>query len=83
MVATRVWLVLIGLTLITFLLGMLGDQGIVMALLVLLIALVKGRLVADHFMMLRRGAPMWRMLLDGYLITLGVLLGIAFVVAAW
>lgn len=81
--ATRVWLVLIALTLTTFSVGTLGYEGMGLVAAVLLIALIKGQLVVDHFMQLRRGAPMWRMLLTGYLITIGILIAIAFAVARW
>jgi len=81
--ATRTWLVLVVLTLTTFSFGALGYQGMGLVMAVLLIALVKGQLVVDHFMQLRRGAPMWRMLLTGYLLTIGALIAIAFAVAGW
>lgn len=81
--ATLVWLALTGLTLSTFMFGALGYQGMGLVAAVLIIALVKGQLVVDHFMLLRRGAPMWRMLLTGYLFTIGTLIAIAFALAQW
>ena len=79
--ATRTWLVLVALTLTTFTLGVLGYEGMGLVITVLLIALIKGHLVVDHFMQLRRGAPMWRMLLTGWLLAIGTLIAIAFAVA--
>jgi caa(3)-type oxidase subunit IV len=81
--ATRAWLVMVALTLTTFSFGVLDYQGMGLVMAVLLIALVKGQLVVDHFMQLRRGARMWRMLLTGYLLTIGALIAIAFAVAGW
>lgn len=79
--ATRTWLALVLLTLTTYEIGVLGYQGLGLVAAVLVIALIKGQLVVDHFMLLRRGAPMWRMLLTGYLFTIGTLIIIAFAVA--
>lgn len=81
--ATRTWLVLVALTLTTFSFGVRGYEGMGLVAAVLLIALIKGQLVVDHFMQLRRGARMWRMLLTGYLVTIGALIAIAFAVAGW
>ena len=79
--ATLAWLALTGLTLSTFTFGVLGYQGMGLVVAVLVIALVKGQLVVDYFMLLRRGTPMWRMLLTGYLFTIGMLIAIAFALA--
>lgn len=81
--ATRVWLLLIGLTLLTFLFGIHGRGGPVIACVVLVIALFKAQMVVDHFMGLRDEAPLWRMLLSAYLLTIGLLIALAFVIAAW
>lgn len=81
-VATRTWLALVLLTLTTYGIGVLGYHGIGLIAAVLVIALIKGQLVIDHFMLLRRGAPMWRMLMTGYLFTIGTLIIIAFAVAS-
>lgn len=81
MAATLVWLSIGVLTLVTFTFGLLAYKGIGLVAAVLIIALIKGQLVIDHFMMLRRGAPMWRMLLTGYLFTVGALIAISFVLA--
>jgi cytochrome c oxidase subunit IV len=78
---TRVWLALIMLTLITFSFGAMALDGLGLVAAVLVIALVKGQLVVDHFMGLRRGAPMWRAILAGYLLVLGALIAIAFAAA--
>lgn len=79
--ATRVWLALVALTLGTFTLGVLGYQGIGLVVTVLAIAIFKAHLVVDHFMLLRRGAPLWRALLTSYLVLLGILIAIPFAVA--
>ncbi|MFA7386803.1 MAG: cytochrome C oxidase subunit IV family protein [Thiohalobacteraceae bacterium] len=79
--ATRVWLALVALTLTTFTLGVFGYQGIGLVVTVLAIALFKAHLVVDHFMLLRRGAPLWRALLTGYLILIGILIAVPFALA--
>lgn len=81
MTATLAWLSIVALSLVTFTFGLLAYKGIGLVAAVLIIALIKGQLVVDHFMMLRRGAPMWRMLLTGYLFTVGVLIAISFILA--
>lgn len=81
MTATLAWLSIVALSLVTFTFGLLAYKGIGLVAAVLIIALIKGQLVVDHFMMLRRGAPMWRMLLTGYLFTVGVLIAVSFILA--
>lgn len=75
---TRIWLLMLALTFITWAVAHLGLSGEKLMFGVLAIALFKGQLVADHFMGLRRVRGFWRYLLWGYLLILGAALTGAF-----
>lgn len=75
---TGIWLLLVGLTLVTYVIGLLGLGSGGMALLVLAIAGVKAQLVADHFMGLRRVSGFWRPLIAAYLLVLVLGIALAF-----
>lgn len=73
---SRVWLVLLGLTFVTFSLGEFGFAGEAAALVLLGIAGIKAQLVADRFMGLAEVTGLWRLIIPIYLIILisGILL---------
>lgn len=73
---SRVWLVLLGLTFVTFALGEFGFAGEAAALVLLGIAGIKAQLVADRFMGLAEVTGLWRLIIPIYLIILvtGILL---------
>lgn len=75
---TRVWLVLLGLTLLTFNIGRLDLGGNAVMGLVLLTTLIKGQLVVDHFMGLRRVQLFWRLVMFFYLAVVGSLIAVAY-----
>ncbi len=75
---TSIWLLLMGLTLVTFAMGELGLASGGTALLVLVIAIFKAMLVADHFMGLKQVSGFWRPLIAGYLLVLGLGIALAF-----
>lgn len=75
---TAIWLLLVGLTLVTYTIGSFGLGSGAVALLVLGIAVIKAFLVADHFMGLRRVSGFWRPLFAGYLLVLGLGIALAF-----
>ena len=79
---TRVYLLLVGLTLFTWLVGATGARGLAVSLLVLGVALLKGQLVGDWFMGLRRVRGPWRWAVSVWLLVPGVLVGTAFTLAA-
>jgi cytochrome c oxidase subunit IV len=79
---TRVWLVLVGLTLATFLIGEVGQGGLAASLLVLGLALAKGWLVGDRFMGLAGLRGPWRWVIGLWLVVPGTLIATAFVLAA-
>lgn len=75
---TTIWLLLVGLTLVTYAIGTLGLGSGGTALLVLVIAALKAQMVADHFMGLRRVSGFWRPLIAAYLLVLGLGVALAF-----
>jgi cytochrome c oxidase subunit IV len=73
---TLIYLLLIGLSVATFMVGELGPGSLETSLLVLAIALIKGELVGGWFMGLRGIKGLWRwpvliwLLIPGLIITL-------------
>ena len=75
------WLALVALTLASALLGRLAQDALLPAL-GLLLAAVKGQLVVDVFMGLRRAPRLWRGLLSGYLAVLVAALAALYLLSA-
>lgn len=76
--ANRDWLVLLVATGATWWLGEAGAAGTGAILAMLAIVFIKGRLVILDFMELRGAPPMWRLLLEGWLIVVGGLILLAY-----
>ena len=79
--STTIWLLLIALTLVTFTIGESGHGGSSAMLAVLLIALVKGQMVANYFMGLRHVHIGWRALILAYFVIVGGLIALAYQLA--
>jgi hypothetical protein len=79
--STWVWLLMLGLTLLTWLIGRSGWEGIGVSLTVLGFALIKGQLVGDWFMGLRQVRGGWRWPVSLWLLVPGGLITTAFVLA--
>ncbi len=79
---TRIFLLLVGLTLVTYLIGESGAGGLEVSLTVLALALLKGWLVGDYFMGLRRVRGPWRWPVLVWLLLPGALIASAFLLAA-
>jgi hypothetical protein len=77
-IALYVWLVLVLLTGASWLLGRLGLVGPVIVPLLLGSVLVKGQLVASHFMGLRAVRPPWRWVVTVWLCLVVALIGLAY-----
>ncbi|HUW27552.1 MAG TPA: cytochrome C oxidase subunit IV family protein [Sulfuriferula sp.] len=77
---TASWVVLLGLTTITFELGS-GAPGQTLMAAVLALTLVKGQLVVSYFMGLRRVRPLWRLVMAAYLATVGGIIALAYLTA--
>ncbi len=75
---TRVFLILITLTGITYAVGELGLGGLPVSLSVLGLALLKGSLVGDYFMGLKGLRGPWRWVIVLWLLLLGGLIALAF-----
>lgn len=76
------WLVLCGLTLATWLIGEEGYAGRGVVVTLLLIAFIKGQLVANYFMGLRHAGWLWRGIVMVYFTLVGGLILIAYLTAA-
>ena len=81
-VCTWAWLIMMSLTLVTYLIGQAGLSGLSVSLTVLGIALVKGQMVGDLFMGLKPVRGFWRWPVTLWLFIPGALVTTAFVLAA-
>ncbi len=75
---TRIWLVLVALTILTFVIGEEVAQGRAVMLSVLAIAFIKGQLIANYFMGLRHVSWLWRGIITGYFVVVGGMVAIAY-----
>ena len=66
--ATAIWLLLIGLTFVSFMIAQMGYQGAVLIAVVLMSAWLKGQMIIDSFMMLRRVRQLWRIIISVWLL---------------
>ena len=79
---TWVWLIMMILTLVTYQIGQAGMDGLGASLMVLGFALVKGQMVGDYFMGLKRIRGIWRWPVTLWLLIPGGLITVAFVLVA-
>lgn len=75
---TWVWLVMMSLTLITYLIGRMGLSGLSASLTVLGFALLKGQMLGDYFMGLKRLKGFWRWPVSIWLFLPGGLITVAY-----
>ena len=78
---TFIYIVLIALTIVTWLIGKAGLSGLEIALTVLGFALVKGLLIGDYYMGLRGIKGIWRWVIIIWLVIPGALITWAFVIS--
>jgi len=76
--STFIWLALVGLTITTWRIGETGLVGKGAMLALLLIAFIKGQMVANYFMGLRHAHFGWRALVLGYFVLVGGLIAAAY-----
>lgn len=76
--STVIWLILVVLTIATFVIGEVGLAGKNTMLLLLAIAMVKSQMVANYFMGLRKTRLLWRGIMLGYFVLVGGLIAIAY-----
>jgi len=79
---TRIWLLLMGLSCVTYLVGASAIEGLWAALLVLGFAILKGQLIGDFYMGLRWVSGLWRWAVLLWLLVPGGLITAAFLAAA-
>lgn len=75
---TFIWLLLLSLTVATYAAPELGMEGKELILGVLALAIIKGQLISDYFMGLRRVKGFWRPLFGAYFLIIGGLVATAF-----
>ncbi|MDD5330814.1 MAG: cytochrome C oxidase subunit IV family protein [Sulfuricella sp.] len=75
---TLIWLALVTLTGVTYTIGDAGLGGRNVMLLVLAITLLKSQMIAGYFMGLRKTSLLWRAIMGGYLIVVGGMIAIAY-----
>ncbi|MCU7945757.1 MAG: cytochrome C oxidase subunit IV family protein [Candidatus Thiodiazotropha sp. (ex Cardiolucina cf. quadrata)] len=75
---TWVWLLMMSLTLITYMIGQVGVGGVSASLTVLGFALIKGQMLGDYFMGLKRLSGFWRWPVSLWLFLPGGLISAAF-----
>lgn len=75
---TRIWLLLILLTGITYAIGETGLGGSTIMLVVLATAVLKAEMVAGYFMGLRRTRWLWRGIMLGWLLLVASLIAVAY-----
>ena len=77
--STAIWAALVALTIVTYSIGETGLAGKNVMLALLLIALVKGQMVANYFMGLRHTNIWWRSIVFGYFVIVGGLIAVAYI----
>ncbi len=75
---TWVYLLLMLLTFFTWLVGITGQSGFGISMLVLGLSLLKGQLIGDYYMGLKRVTSFWRWVIVIWLTLPGSLIGLAF-----
>lgn len=79
---TLVYLILLGVTFVTWYIGVSGMSGIGISLTVLGLALFKGQMIGDYFMGLKAVSGFWRWVIFIWLFVPGGLITITFINAA-
>ena len=79
---TWTYLILIGLTLVTWFIGVKQLSGLQVSMMVLGIALLKGQLIGDYFMNLKQVSSFWRWAVTIWLLLIGGLISYAFNLSA-
>lgn len=67
-IATKVWLLLIALTLVSYTVALAGYEGRVFVAVVLAFSWVKGQMIIDSFMKLKKVRLLWRLIISFWLL---------------
>lgn len=78
---TLIYIVLMALTVVTWMIGRAGLSGLDISLLVLSFALIKGLLIGDYFMGLKTAHGFWRWTIIIWLLLPGGLITWAFMIS--
>ena len=76
--ALYVWLALVLLTLVTYAVGKLGYGGMSVVAMLLLSVSIKGQLVIDYFMGLAQVRSRWKWVVTVWLLSVVLLIGLAY-----
>lgn len=76
--STKIWFILVCLTLFAFLLGYLEMINLFLVAVLLITTCIKGQLVSEHFMALNNVSLKWRMIPIVWLIIVVSLIGLAY-----
>ena len=77
-----VWLVMMLLTLSTYVLGELGEGGFVVVVFILGTAMLKGSFIIRDFMELKGVSMLWKVLMYGWLWTICITITVTYIVSA-
>lgn len=77
--STFIWILLVLLTLSTYLIGEAGAVGKISMLLLITLSFLKGQLVANYFMNLRHAHGIWRTIIFAYFLVVGGLIAITYI----
>lgn len=69
--ATKIWLLLMFATVFAAGLSFLAIDGLLITLITIVILIVKGQLIVDHFMGLRTSSAFWRAVMSAYCVVIG------------
>jgi cytochrome c oxidase subunit IV len=78
---TWIWLLLLALSFTTYGIGKMGLGGTSVMLAVLVITFIKSELVASYFMGLRNTSLLWRGIMASYLIIVGGMIAVAYLIS--
>ncbi|MFA5626869.1 MAG: cytochrome C oxidase subunit IV family protein [Thiohalomonadaceae bacterium] len=78
---TIIWLILLGLTGVTWYISQQEKTGLGIVAFVLALTLFKSQMVADYFMGLKKVRLLWRGIVFGYLLVVCGLIGVAYYIS--
>lgn len=73
-----IWLILVSLTLFSFLLGWWSSVNETIVMILLLVSLIKGQLIIDYFMGLHHVQLKWRLIPTLWLVLIILLIGLSY-----
>ena len=76
-----IWLAMIVLTLFTYGMGKIGQEGILVVFVLLLTVVIKGSLIIYDFMELKGVSLLWRVIMFGWLTTVCLAIAICYLIS--